>query len=114
MWMANCKLHEIRAAIDAQARKRGNRQLFFAWRTHRRRPTRDVYAFYDAGGVSLTPSQLTDQFHKDVGVGASIAIQNRIVFRVYIGFGGGEGSHLNAKAFNAFSPTPQTIGSWIP
>lgn len=49
-----------------------------------------------------------------MGIGASISVQNKIVFRAYIGFGAGEGSHPNAKAFNTFAPTPQTIGSWIP
>lgn len=74
-----------------------------------------LYAFFDAGNVSLTPGQLTAQgLRTDVGIGASIEVQNKIVLRAYIGFGSGEGSHPNAKTFNSFAPTPQTIGSWIP
>src|SRR5437667_11716337 len=30
------ELHEVRAATDAQARKRSHRELLFAWRTYRR------------------------------------------------------------------------------
>lgn len=72
-------------------------------------------AFFDAGNVSFTPGQLTAQgLRKDVGIGASISIQNKIVFRAYIGFGAGEGSHFNTKAANTLALTPQTIGSWIP
>jgi hypothetical protein len=74
-----------------------------------------LYTFFDAGNVSLTPGQLTAQgLRTDVGIGASIAVQNRVVIRAYIGFGAGEGSHPNAKTFNTFAPTPQTIGAWIP
>jgi hypothetical protein len=74
-----------------------------------------LYGFFDAGNVSVTPGQLTAQgLRTDVGIGASIAIQNKIVLRAYIAFGAGEGSHLNAKAANTFAQTPQTIGSWIP
>lgn len=74
-----------------------------------------LYAFFDAGNVSDSPGQLISQgLRKDVGIGASIAIQNKIVIRAYVAFGAGEGSHLNAKTFNSFAPTPQTIGSWIP
>jgi hypothetical protein len=74
-----------------------------------------LYAFFDAGNVSLTPGQLTAEgLRTDVGIGASISIQHRVVIRAYLGFGAGEGSHLNSKTFNTFAPTPQTIGSWIP
>jgi hypothetical protein len=73
------------------------------------------YAFFDAGNVSLTPGQLTAPgLRRDVGIGGSISIQNKIVIRAYFGFGAGEGSHPNAKSFNSFAPTPETIGSWIP
>jgi hypothetical protein len=74
-----------------------------------------LYGFFDAGNVSLMPSLLTAQrLRTDVGIGVSIAIQNKLVFRAYMGFGAGEGSHLNAKAANTFALTPQSIGSWIP
>jgi hypothetical protein len=63
-----------------------------------------LYAFFDAGNVSNTPGALLDNgLRKDVGVGASIAIQNKVVLRFYIAFGAGEGSHPNAKFGNAFS-----------
>jgi hypothetical protein len=62
-----------------------------------------LYTFFDAGNVSLTPGQLIDNgLRKDVGVGISVAIQNKIVLRAYIAFGAGEGSHPNAKMANAF------------
>jgi hypothetical protein len=74
-----------------------------------------LYGFFDAGNVSLTPSQLSAQgLRTDVGIGVSIAVQKKIVVRAYIAFGAGEASHLNAKAANTFALTPQTIGSWLP
>jgi hypothetical protein len=74
-----------------------------------------LYCFFDAGNVALTPGQLgTQSLRRDVGVGASIAVQNKIVLRAYIAFGAGEGSHPNAKAANTFATTPQAIGAWIP
>ncbi|MDP9052155.1 MAG: hypothetical protein M3O31_15755 [Acidobacteriota bacterium] len=74
-----------------------------------------LYAFFDAGNVALTPGQLTAQgLRTDAGVGVSIAIQNKLVFRAYIAFGAGEGSHINGKAANTFALTPQSVGSWIP
>jgi hypothetical protein len=62
-----------------------------------------LYTFFDAGNVATTPGQLTaNGLRTDVGVGFSVAIQNKTVLRVYIAFGAGEGSHPNAKAANAF------------
>jgi hypothetical protein len=62
-----------------------------------------LYAFFDAGNVSFTPTELLDNgMRTDVGIGASMAIQNKVVVRAYIGFGAGEGSHPNVKAANAF------------
>lgn len=62
-----------------------------------------IYAFFDAGNVSLKPGDLfANGLHKDVGVGFSVAVQNKIVARVYIGFGSGEGSHPNFKTANVF------------
>lgn len=58
-----------------------------------------LYGFFDAGNVATTPGQLVaNGLRTDVGVGFSVSIQNKIVFRVYMGFGAGEGSHPNAKA----------------
>jgi hypothetical protein len=74
-----------------------------------------LYGFFDAGNVFLTPGQLGAQgLRTDAGVGVSIAIQNKLVFRAYIAFGAGEGSHLNGKTANTFALTPQTVGSWLP
>ena len=75
-----------------------------------------LYLFFDAGNVSLTPGQLTSQgLRSDAGIGASLAVSKKIVLRAYYGFNfAGEGNHFNAKTFNTFAPTPQTIGSWIP
>ena len=61
-----------------------------------------LYAFFDAGNVSLTPSTLTTNgLRTDVGVGVSISVQNKIMIRAYIGFGAGEGSHPNVKMAGA-------------
>jgi hypothetical protein len=60
-----------------------------------------IYTFFDAGNVAANPGQLTDTgMRTDAGVGFSVSVQNKIVFRVYIGFGAGEGSHPNAKTAN--------------
>lgn len=62
-----------------------------------------LYAFVDGGNVSMMPGDLFGSgWRKDVGVGASIAVQNKVVIRVYVAFGAGEGSHPNAKMANAF------------
>lgn len=74
-----------------------------------------LYAFFDAGNVSASPGGLASRgLRTDAGVGASVSVQNKVVLRAYFGFGSGEGSHPNAKTFNTFAPTPQTVGSWIP
>lgn len=74
-----------------------------------------LYGFFDAGNVSFKPNQLTAQgLRTDVGIGVSVAVQNKIVFRAYIAFGGGEGSQVNAKAANYFAVVPHAVGSWIP
>jgi len=58
-----------------------------------------LYGFFDAGNVASEPGRLTaNGLRTDEGIGASISIQNKIVFRVYVGFGAGEGTHPNAKA----------------
>jgi hypothetical protein len=62
-----------------------------------------LYTFFDVGNVAAKPGQLIDNgLRTDIGVGFSIAVQNKIVFRVYMAFGAGEGSHPNAKMANAF------------
>lgn len=62
-----------------------------------------LYTFFDAGQVEPTPSQLSFlKLRTDVGVGATLSVQNKIVVRLYIGFGAGEGSHPNVKIPSAF------------
>ena len=62
-----------------------------------------LYTFFDAGNVALAPGQLASNgMRTDVGVGVSVAVQNKIVLRGYIAFGAGEGSHPNVKMANAF------------
>jgi hypothetical protein len=62
-----------------------------------------LYTFFDAGSVALTPGELASNgMRTDVGVGFSVAVQNKIVLRGYIGFAAGEGSHPNVKMANAF------------
>lgn len=62
-----------------------------------------LYAFFDAGKVTLTPGELSlANMRTDVGVGATLSVQNKVVVRMYIGFGAGEGSHPNVKTPSAF------------
>jgi hypothetical protein len=62
-----------------------------------------LYAFFDAGQVEAKPGQLSlGNLRTDVGVGATLSVQRKIVVRLYIGFGAGEGSHPNAKLPSAF------------
>jgi hypothetical protein len=60
-----------------------------------------LYGFFDAGNVAASPGQLiANGLRTDTGVGLSVSVQNKVVFRVYVGFGAGEGSHPNAKTAN--------------
>ncbi len=57
-----------------------------------------VYGFYDMGKVALNPGDLgLSHLRHDIGIGASIKVQNKIVLRAYVGFGTGEGTHPNVK-----------------
>jgi hypothetical protein len=74
-----------------------------------------LYAFMDAGNVALTPGSLfSNGLRTDLGIGVSFALQHKLIFRAWIGFGAGEGSHPNAKAANAFGGSPQVLGAWTP
>jgi hypothetical protein len=66
-----------------------------------------VYGFYDLGKVALDPSDLDlNHLRHDIGIGASIKVQDKVVLRAYVGFGTGEGNHPNVKF-------PSTLwGSW--
>jgi len=62
-----------------------------------------VYGFYDMGNVALSSSDLSlHHLRHDVGIGLLLRGGDKVVLRAYIAFGGGEGSHPNAKALNAF------------
>lgn len=57
-----------------------------------------VYGFYDMGKVAINPGDLgLSHLRHDIGVGASIKVQNKIVLRAFVGFGTGEGTHPNVK-----------------
>jgi hypothetical protein len=54
--------------------------------------------FYDVGRVASRPSDLAfEHLRHDFGLGVTISATNRVVFRVYMGFGTGEGIRPNAK-----------------
>ena len=54
--------------------------------------------FYDVGRVAERPSDLAfEHLRHDFGLGMTMSATNRVVFRVYIGFGTGEGIRPNAK-----------------
>ncbi|HYL96632.1 MAG TPA: hypothetical protein VET69_12585 [Terriglobales bacterium] len=63
--------------------------------------------FYDVGKVALNPSGLgLSHLRHDEGIGLFFKVQNKVVLRAYLGFGGGEGLHPNFKL-------PSAIwGSW--
>jgi hypothetical protein len=63
--------------------------------------------FYDMGKVAANAGDLgLSHLRHDIGIGASIKVQNEIVLRAYVGFGTGEGTHPNVKF-------PSTMwGSW--
>lgn len=57
-----------------------------------------VSGFYDLGKVAAYPGDLgLSHLQHDLGIGAFFNIQNKVVVRAYIGFGGGEGIHPNFK-----------------
>jgi hypothetical protein len=66
-----------------------------------------VYGFYDMGKVAINPGDLgLSHLRHDIGVGASIKVQNKVVLRAFVGFGTGEGTHPNVKFPSAM------WGSW--
>lgn len=53
-----------------------------------------ILAFYDAGKVTLNKSDLNfNDLHQGFGGGLSFFLGGRLVFRAYVGLGGGEGAH---------------------
>jgi hypothetical protein len=62
-----------------------------------------IYGFYDVGKVAQQAGDLGfSHLRHDFGIGVFFRVQNTIVLRGYIGFGAGEGSHMNFKLPNAF------------
>jgi hypothetical protein len=55
-------------------------------------------SFYDLGRVAQRPSDISfDHTRHDIGVGLTISATNRVVTRMYVGFGTGEGIRPNYK-----------------
>jgi hypothetical protein len=53
-----------------------------------------VLAFYDAGKVTLARSDLNfSNLHQGFGGGLAFFLAGKVVFRAYVGLGGGEGAH---------------------
>jgi hypothetical protein len=66
-----------------------------------------ISGFYDLGKVAADPGDLgLSHLRHDFGVGAFFKIQNKVVVRTSVGFGGGEGVHPNLKVPDAM------WGSW--
>ena len=50
--------------------------------------------FYDAGKVALTHSDINfSNMHQGFGGGLAFFMAGKVVFRAYVGLGGGEGAH---------------------
>ena len=66
-----------------------------------------ISGFYDLGKVAANPGDLgLSHLRHDLGVGAFVKIQNKVVLRAYVGFGGGEGIHPNVKFPSALGTIP--------
>jgi hypothetical protein len=96
----------LRGYLDFRFRA-PNRVLLQAQFDHHLWAFLGIYGFYDMGKVALNPGDLAlDHLRHDIGLGASIKVQDKIVLRAYVGFGTGEGTHPNVKF-------PSTMwGSW--
>jgi len=67
-----------------------------------------IMAFFDTGKVAIERADLglSDMRHS-VGAGLTFWSATRVVFRVYVGFGGGEGYHT----FTGIMPMPGPVGA---
>jgi hypothetical protein len=67
-----------------------------------------LMAFFDTGKVAMQRADLglSDMRHS-VGAGLTFWSATRVVFRVYVGFGGGEGHHI----FTGIMPLPGPVGA---
>ena len=55
-------------------------------------------SFYDVGRVAQRPSDIAfEHMRHDIGLGITISATNRVVMRMYVGFGTGEGIRPNYK-----------------
>ena len=67
-----------------------------------------IMVFYDTGKVAMRKSDLGfSNLRHSVGAGLTFWSASRVVFRAYVGFGGGEGSHT----FTGIMPLPGPVGT---
>lgn len=96
----------LRALADFRLRA-PNRVLLQAQFDHHLWSLIGISGFYDVGKVAPSVGGLAlSHLRHDIGVGAYLKIQNKVVVRAYVAFGGGEGIHPNFKTPSA------TWGSW--
>jgi hypothetical protein len=64
-----------------------------------------MMAFYDVGKVAMEPGGLAfSHTRHDLGIGVYVKANNKIIARLYMGFGTGEGNHIGKKFMNALPP----------
>jgi hypothetical protein len=96
----------LRGLLDFRLRA-PNRVLLQAQFDHHIWSFFGISGFYDLGKVALNPGDLDlSHLRHDLGIGVFVKIQNKVVLRAYVGFGGGEGTHPNVKFPSAL------WGSW--
>jgi hypothetical protein len=96
----------LRGLLDFRLRA-PNRILLQAQLDHHLWSFFGISGFYDLGKVAANPGGLgLSHLRHDFGIGAFFKIQNKVVVRAYVGFGGGEGIHPNFKVPSAM------WGSW--
>lgn len=99
----------LRGILDFRLRA-PNRVLMQAQFDHHVWSLVGVSGFYDVGKVALQPGDLGfNHLRHDIGIGAFLKIQNKVVLRAYVAFGGGEGVHPNAKFPSALWGSWETI-----
>lgn len=97
-------LDTLRGLVDYRLRA-PNRVLFQSELDHNIAGPVGIYGFYDVGKVALLPRGLElGSMRHDIGVGIYLKVEDKIVVRGFIGFGGGEGSHPNFKTLSTSDP----------
>jgi hypothetical protein len=97
----------LRAFADYRFRA-PNAMLFEAEWDRRLWKVLGVMAFFDTGKVAMQRSDIDfSGMRHSVGGGLTIWSASRVVFRAYVGFGGGEGTHT----FTGIMPLPGPIGA---